>query len=133
MKKQTLLLVDPDDGARDALAELLRDAGYSVLEARDGSVGFRMALEWLPGLVIVEPWPSCPASVRVVERLRSAAATRHVPVLALTTAAAPEHRTRALAAGCADYLEKPCPPERVLRVVRRILGPAPSGAAADRA
>ena len=131
VSQPTLLLVDPDEGSRGALADLLRAVGYSVLEARDGAEGLGMARERLPQLVIADLWPFSGHPVRMVERLRGSAATARVPVLALTTLVAPEYRGRALAAGCAGYLEKPCPADRVLAEVRRILGMSPSMAASS--
>jgi len=40
---ETILLVEDEEGVRNLAAFILRDAGYSVLEARDGSEGASMA------------------------------------------------------------------------------------------
>lgn len=121
-----LLLVDSHDGARGALATLLRHVGYSVREARNGIEGLLVARTEPPRLVIADLWPFFSASLQMVERLRAQGAT--TPVLVLTSAVSPEYRSRALAAGCDAYLEKPCDPQRVLAEVRRILDadPAPT-------
>lgn len=129
MARRTLLLVDSHDSARRALAALLRECGYSVLEAHNGMEGFRVARERHPELVIVDLWPFFSASVQMVERMRGTGAAAQIPVLVLTSVVSPEYRARALAAGCAGYLEKPSPAEVVLAEVRRILEPPPSAAA----
>ena len=73
-----------------------------------------------PTLVVVDLWPFFSASVQMVERL-SNRPDEAVPILVLTSAVTPQHRARALASGCAGFLQKPCPPDRVLSEVRRIL------------
>lgn len=116
-----LLLLDPYEQGRRGLAEFFREHGYAVAEVGDEAEALRAARRAPPGVVIVDPWPF-PASLELVERLRSARPTGDASIVALSAAAAPEHRRMALAAGCHAYLEKPCPPDRVLAVVRRLLG-----------
>jgi DNA-binding response OmpR family regulator len=120
MTDLNLLLVDADERARRALADLLGEVGYALSEAHDGVEAFRMVRERPPALVIADLF-FC-ASVQMVERLRGVPETAGVPVLALTTLVSSEHRGRALAAGCAGYLQKPCPAEEVLAEVARIVG-----------
>jgi CheY-like chemotaxis protein len=61
----------------------------------------------------------------VLDRLRGNAATRDIPVVALTAHAMKGDRERLLAAGCDDYLSKPIDVDRFLEVVVRWLGPEP--------
>lgn len=111
--------MDSHDGARSALAALLREVGYPVREARNGLEGLRAAREIPPRMVIADLWPFFSASLQMVERLREQ--DGRTPVVVLTSAVSPEYRTRAMAAGCAAYLEKPCEPTRVLAEIQRIL------------
>ena len=122
MKAETVLLVDSYAGSRRALADLLRECGYSVLEASNGLEGLQVAREARPCLVIVDLWPFFSASVQMVERLRSDDGAP-IQVLVLTSAVSTHHRDRALSAGCAGFLEKPCPADEVLAQVRRSVGP----------
>jgi len=41
---QKVLVVEDDDAIREAVVDALRQAGYGVLEARDGDDGLRAAL-----------------------------------------------------------------------------------------
>lgn len=123
MSRPDLLIIDSYDQSRVALAALLRDSGYAVREARNGLEGLRAAREQVPGLVVVDLWPFFSASLQVIGRLRCWSADAEVPVLVVTSAVAPEYRLRALDAGCAAYLEKPCPADVVLSEVRRLLPP----------
>ena len=120
MKQPAILIVDSYNGSRRALADLLREAGYSVFEAPNGIEGLRIARETSPALMIADLWPFFSASVKMVEQLRVSPRTRTTEVLVLTSAVSTQHRNRALAAGCAGFLEKPCCAEDVLAEVSRI-------------
>jgi DNA-binding response OmpR family regulator len=121
MRASSLLIVDSYQGSRRALGDFLRDCGYEVHEAHNGMEGLRLVNEVKPALVIVDLWPFFSASVHMVERLRRGARGEPIEVLVLTSAVSSQHKGRALAAGCAGFLEKPCPAEEVLAEVRRIL------------
>ena len=45
---KTILLIEDEEVIRELYAEVLRDAGYKVIEARDGDAGLKRALgdEW---------------------------------------------------------------------------------------
>ncbi len=124
MRQPTLLLVDSYAGSRSALAGLLRECGYTVIEVYNAVEGLKRAHEQQPALVIADLWPFVSASLQLVERLGESGGSGHIPVLVLTSSVSPQYRTRALAAGCAGYLEKPCAPEKVLAEIERILTPS---------
>lgn len=127
MRRPTILIVDSYHGSRRALGDLLRESGYPVFEAPNGVDGLRLAREIVPALVLVALWPFFSSSVQMVERLRESPRTERTDVLVLTSAVSTQHRNRALAAGCAGFLEKPCDADGVLAEVRRITGPKVGG------
>ena len=55
-------------------------------------------------------------------RLKAAAATRHIRIVAFTAHAMRGERERALAAGCGAYVAKPADPPSLDRELRRVLG-----------
>lgn len=118
-----MLLVDSYDGSRRALADLLREDGYTVREARDGAEGLRAAGEQLPELVILDPFPGVAGSLKMLRELRQSGGAEPVPCVVLTSSQDTPDSEWALRAECVAFLEKPCPPAEVLAVVRRILGP----------
>jgi len=122
VSRPDLLVIDSYDHSRAALAALLRDSGYAVREARNGLEGLHAAREKMPSLVVLDVWPFFSASVQMIEQFRRRSASAQVPVLVVTSAIAPEYRARALDAGCAAYLQKPCPADRVLTEIRCLLG-----------
>jgi CheY-like chemotaxis protein len=122
--RPTLLLVEPYPSARSALADLLRESGYSVFAVPDGVEGVRAARGRRLSLAIVDLSPAASTTLPILERLRGGMPGRDTPVLVLTSSVSAEPRERALAAGCAGLLQKPCSLESVLAEVARILGPA---------
>ena len=49
---KTILLIDDDEGMLHSYGLLLRKSGYRVLEASSGSLGFEMARQHLPDLIL---------------------------------------------------------------------------------
>lgn len=117
----TVVLVDPYDSSRNALAVFLRDSGCEVLEAASGLEGILLLREVVPSIVIVDLWPFFSGALQMLEWLRANQRTRNVPVLIVTSTLSSEYRTRAQKVGCDGFLEKPCAPREVLAEVRHIL------------
>ena len=80
-----------------------------------------MALERSPALIIAELWPFFSGGLQMIEELRKHAQTARIPVLVMTAADLPDYQQRAVLSGCSGYLAKPCPSERLLAEVRRII------------
>lgn len=125
--QSAVLLVDPDDRARGALAEYLWTSGLPVLEAKNGSAAMHLAREWRIGVAIIDPWPGVSDALGIVERLRGDGPAAPVPIVVLSSTLSPSWRQRLLSAGCATCLEKPCAPEAVLVEVRRLASADSSG------
>ena len=119
-----LLIVDAHDPSRSALAALLRDRGHRVRESGNALETLPIAREQPPALLIVDLWPFISASLQMIARVRHDAAITGIPVIVLTSALASRYRERAFAAGCAAYLEKPCPAAAILGEIGRLLAPS---------
>jgi len=59
--------------------------------------------------------------IEFLTRLKRDARTRTIPLIVLTVCAWDTERERAEKAGCDVFLAKPCLPDELLRVVRRVL------------
>ena len=111
-----ILLVDGDDCARDAMAETLRSAGYTVLEARDGLEGLGLIIEHSPNLDLLLAELRCQV---VGGKALLAPACRRIPgirAIFLTTAG-----DSAAGEGQELVLTKPVPEATLLEAVRRAL------------
>jgi two-component system, cell cycle response regulator DivK len=122
--EQRILVVDDYEDNRQMYAELLAYAGYQVAEARDGAEAIATAHRILPDLIVMDLSLPVIDGWEATRRLKADPRTRLIPVLALT-GHAPEglagHSEAARDAGCDAFLAKPCSPETLLEVIRKML------------
>ena len=118
-----MLIVDDHADSREFAATVLSDMGLGIAEAATG----RDALEraWsapTPHLVLIDlSLPDCHGT-DVVRTLKQDPRTAGTPIVALSASVMAADKERAAQAGCADFIEKPVTPDRMVAVVRRALG-----------
>lgn len=123
-REQRVLVVDDDMEIRGLVAGTLRRDGYTVLEAGDGIEALDVALRLVPDLVVLDMTLPGMDGVEVARKLKATPTLAAVPVVALSALTQQAVRDRAIAAGCAHYLTKPCPPAALRDVVARTLAAA---------
>ena len=84
MAQYTVLVVDDDASIRSLIAELLDDAGYTVLEADCGKMALSLAQEHAPSVALVDYMLPDMSGLDVLERLRTQRESRHIPVMLLS-------------------------------------------------
>lgn len=102
-----ILLVEDNEMNRDMLSRRLERRGYDISIAADGAQALAMAQSEHPDLVLMDMDLPVLSGWDAAKQLKGAAATRDIPVIALTAHALSTDRDRALAAGCDDYETKP--------------------------
>jgi twitching motility two-component system response regulator PilH len=119
-RRARILAIDDDPSMLGLLKMHLENAGYEVLLAADGIAGGHLALSAAPDLVLVDvmmPWLS---GYDLVEALKTDPATRHIPVVFLTSDDEVEERSGKL--GAEAYLKKPVDADRLLEVIALFAG-----------
>lgn len=128
--KPRILVVDDNRSNRYLAAYLLAQAGCTVFEAEDGDQGVAVARRELPDAIVMDLSMPHLDGHGALQQLRADPATRAIPVVASSAFAGPAERSAALAAGFADFIEKPVSRagfvERVLAQIPR--PPATEGA-----
>jgi two-component system, OmpR family, response regulator len=114
-----LLIVEDEEDLADALARLLRDAGFACDVARDGEEGLSLALEAGYDLVILDLMLPRLSGERVLAELRSQRSG--LPVLVLTARDALADRVSLLDGGADDYVIKPFEPAELVSRCRALL------------
>ncbi len=99
-----LLIVENDLPFAKLLLEVARERGFKGLVTSLGAAALAMARDYEPHAVTLDICLPDIDGWRVLERLKSDPATRHVPVYVVSTE---EARSRARALGAADVLAKP--------------------------
>lgn len=113
-----VLVVDASPASLDLLATVLQGAGYSVLTVADGRAALRVALEALPGLVLLDMQLPDLDGLAVCAALKADPRTATVPVIFLSAQHTPQLTLRAFAAGGVDYVTRPVHPDEILARVR---------------
>jgi CheY-like chemotaxis protein len=103
----TILYVEDNEDNIYMLSRRLNREGYEVSIARTGSEGVAMARDELPDLVIMDLVMPAMDGFEAAQQIRSAGETSHIPIIALSASVLPEHRHRAIDAGCDDFETKP--------------------------
>jgi two-component system cell cycle response regulator DivK len=102
------VLIVEDNAANMTLATfLLQSAGHSVLAARDAETGLTLARAERPNLVLMDIQLPGMDGLEATALLKRDAATRDIPVVALTALAMKGDEARIRAAGCDGYIAKP--------------------------
>jgi DNA-binding response OmpR family regulator len=118
MKPRRVLVVDDQADIRALVKELLRRAGYDVLEAPDGKAGLRLLHESVPDLVILDVSMPILDGWQTLERIRDLS---DVPVIMLTARDGELEKVRGLKAGADDYVTKPFGRQELLARVEALL------------
>ncbi len=116
-----ILLIEDNEMNRDMLSRRLMRKGYEVLLAVDGGQGVALAQEAVPDLILMDMSLPVLDGWEATRQLKEAAATKAIPIIALTAHAMSGDREKALAAGCDDYDTKPVELPRLLEKIEAIL------------
>jgi two-component system copper resistance phosphate regulon response regulator CusR len=100
-----LLVIEDDTEIADFISRGLREEGFLVEVAADGTVGWQALKSSSWDLVVLDWWLPGQDGLTVLQRFRQV--NRTTPVLFLTARDAVEKRVQGLNAGADDYLCKP--------------------------
>jgi two-component system, cell cycle response regulator DivK len=117
-----ILYIEDNEDNIYVLTNRLSRRGYDVLVARDGHEGVETARRELPVLILMDLDLPVIDGWEAARRLKAAAETRHIPIIALSAHAMSGDRERAIAAGCDDYDTKPVELPRLLQKIGAFLG-----------
>ena len=106
MKKPTILIIEDDQSLATLLNQALESNRFTVSMALDAETGFKKAKRLLPDVIILDIVLPGVNGFVCLEKLRQAAATKHIPVIILSNLGQGEEIRQGLALGAADYLVK---------------------------
>src|SRR6202011_4946741 len=112
-----LLIVEDDSHYARVLCDLAHDKGFKVLVAARGAEALALAREFHPTAVSLDVFLPDMLGWTVLNHLKQAAATRHIPVQMLTL---DEDRSHGLARGAFAFVTKPTTPEGLKTALTRI-------------
>ncbi|HWS82630.1 MAG TPA: response regulator transcription factor, partial [Ktedonobacteraceae bacterium] len=113
-----ILVIEDEDGIIHLLNLYLKDAGYTVVVAKDGVDGLALHAREHPDLVILDIMLPGIDGFEICRRIRVWSTT---PILILTARSDEDDRINGLEMGADDYLVKPFSPRELVSRVRAIL------------
>ncbi len=124
LNRPLVLVVEDDEDTCELYAAALTAAGLEVVACGNGDQALKIATDQKPLLVVLDLALPGLDGVELCRQLKAGEATRHAPVIAVTGWSG-EDVVRALEeVGVSTLLQKPCPPEDLLREIFRLLGAA---------
>jgi diguanylate cyclase (GGDEF)-like protein/PAS domain S-box-containing protein len=116
-----ILIIEDNATNMELMVYLLRAFGYTPLSASDGEAGVEAARRERPDLIICDVHLPKLDGYGVVAALKSDAATRDIPALAVTALAMVGDRERLLEAGFDSYIGKPIEPDTFVKQIESFL------------
>jgi CheY-like chemotaxis protein len=107
MSKGRILIVEDNMDNYELVRFVLERAGYDVFLAVNGRDGVDAARLQKPDLILMDLGMPEMDGWMASQKLKSDAATKSIPLYALSAHTLPSERKRALQAGCDAYVSKP--------------------------
>ena len=117
----TILAVDDSVSMRQMVSFTLKNAGYDVIEAADGSQGLAKAKQTKADAVITDVNMPVMDGIALVKELRALPQYKFTPILLLTTESSPEKKAEGKAAGATGWLVKPFNPEQLINTIKKVV------------
>jgi two-component system cell cycle response regulator len=118
-----ILIIEANQANLDLMSYLLRAFGHTLLSAADGQAGLESARREGPDLIICDVQLPGMDGYGVARQLKSDAALRAIPLVAVTALAMVGDREKLLTAGFDGYLAKPIDPENFVQRLDSFLPP----------
>jgi two-component system cell cycle response regulator DivK len=121
MSKRRILYVEDNEYNRKIVRQLLSRSPCRLIEANDGDAGVALARSELPDLILMDVQLPKMSGLDATRLLTTEAATRHIPIIVITSYALSGDREKAMQAGASNYLAKPYSPSELLAMVKHYL------------
>ena len=119
---KTIMIVDDSVSIRQMVGHALKGSGYDVVEAPDGQAALDTAKTRALDLVITDQNMPRLDGIGLTKALRAEARHSRTPILILTTEASEDMKSKGKAAGATGWLVKPFEPNKLLEVVKKVIG-----------
>ncbi|MBK6744677.1 MAG: response regulator [Hydrogenophilales bacterium] len=119
---KTVLTVDDSASIRQMVSFTLKSAGYEVVEAVDGADGLNKAKQKSVNLVLTDQNMPNMDGLTLIKSLRLLPQYKATPILMLTTESSDAMKTAGRAAGATGWLVKPFDPQKLIEVVKKVIG-----------
>ena len=117
-----ILAVDDSASIRQMVTFTLKSAGYEVVEAVDGMDGVEKAKARSVNLILTDQNMPRMDGLTLIKNVRALPQYKTTPILMLTTESSDAMKAQGKAAGATGWLVKPFDPQKLLEVVKKVIG-----------
>lgn len=115
-----MLIIDDNSDMRLLISTLMND-DYRCITAPDGKEGIRMAIKYVPDIIICDVMMPRIDGYECVKRLKNDITTSHIPMLLLTACAEDEKKVEGYNCGAEGYISKPFSGELLKATCRSLM------------
>jgi two-component system chemotaxis response regulator CheY len=119
---KSILAIDDSASIRQMVGFTLKSSGYEVVEAVDGMDGLEKAKGKSFNLVLTDQNMPRMDGLTLIKSLRALPQYKTVPILMLTTESSDAMKQQGRAAGATGWLVKPFDPQKLVEVVKKVIG-----------
>lgn len=119
-KDVKILIVEDNPEIRYYLKQSLQE-NYETMEAADGKIGYELAVQHIPDLIITDVMMPERDGIELCRMLKNEMLTQHIPIIILSAKSTIEDTLEGLETGADDYIPKPFNEQILLAKVRTLL------------
>jgi CheY-like chemotaxis protein len=121
MVANKILVADDEIHIIHVVAIKLRNNGYEVLSASNGSEAYDLACSEKPDIIVTDYQMPLMTGIEMIEKLRANDDTKDIPVVLLTARSFAVTKEQQEALGVSACLSKPFSPKELLKTLQDIL------------
>ena len=122
MASRKILAVDDSVSIRKSISFILGQENFEVVEAENGADGLSKANADKFGLIITDINLPIMDGIQFIKELRNTAEHKFTPIIVLTTENQESKMQEGKAAGATGWIVKPFSSEKLIAVVKKIIG-----------
>lgn len=122
MAEKKILAVDDSVSIRTSISFVLKQEGYDITEAVDGVDGLAKAKADKFNLIITDINMPNMDGIEMIKQLRQTDGYKFTPIIALTTENQESKMQEGKAAGATGWIVKPFTSEKLIAIVKKIIG-----------
>lgn len=119
---KTIMTVDDSASVRLMVSFTLRQLGYEVLEASNGSEALKKIGKKPIHMLITDVNMPEMDGISLVRKVREDPSYRFIPIIILTTESQQDKKREGKDAGATGWIVKPFSPDQLTAVVRKVMG-----------
>lgn len=117
----TVLIVDDSKTERELMGRAVSFAGFSAVFAEDGQEAVDKAKTLQPALILMDVVMPNLNGFNATRQLKSDGATKHIPIVLITTKSAESDRFWGKRQGADEHVCKPFDPNELIQIIKRFV------------